>query len=185
MPPEIQVPTGLTTDGLLGRRYVERFIDSIIIVLLIALITLGWTVVVSGRSASLSDKLVFSLLLFFGWISYGTILESSKVQATLGKRIMGLRVYNAQGGRLELMQAAGRNVVKDGPFLVLGLIPGMAGCAPRCHASQPRLSSDSRPCRPHLGGRPRGDYPASHRVGGGGSGKRGATAHASPQQNLL
>lgn len=46
------------------------------------------------------------------------------MQATLGKRLMGLRVYDSDGGRLGLVQAAKRNLVKDGPFLVLGLFPG-------------------------------------------------------------
>ena len=35
-----------------------------------------------------------------------------------------MRVYNAAGGRLTLSQAAGRNLVKDGPFLLFGLVPG-------------------------------------------------------------
>ena len=127
MPSEILVPTGLTTDGLSGRRYLARFIDSIVIVLLIGVLGLVWSVVVGGGSTgstSLVRTLVYSLLFFLGWISYGTVLESSKAQATLGKRLMGLRVYNANGGRLKLMQAGGRNLVKDGPFLAFGLIPG-------------------------------------------------------------
>jgi uncharacterized RDD family membrane protein YckC len=124
MTSEIQVPIGLTTDGLLGRRYLARFIDSIAIVVLLGILGLVWSVVVTGRSPSLARNLVLPLLLFSGWIAYGTLLESSKAQATIGKRLMGLRVYNAQGGRLALMHAAGRNLVKDGPFLLLGLIPG-------------------------------------------------------------
>lgn len=127
MPSEIQVPTGLTTDGLLGRRYLARFIDSIAIVVLFGVLVFVWGVVMTGRSpssASLVRNLALPLLLFLGWIAYGTLLESSKAQATIGKRLMGLRVYNAQGGRLALMHAAGRNLVKDGPFLLLGLIPG-------------------------------------------------------------
>jgi uncharacterized RDD family membrane protein YckC len=55
---------------------------------------------------------------------YGAVLESSKWQAAVGKRIMSLRVYNSEGGRLAAPQAAGRNLIKDGPFLVLGLFPG-------------------------------------------------------------
>jgi uncharacterized RDD family membrane protein YckC len=37
---------------------------------------------------------------------------------------MGLKVYDAAGGRLQLLQAGGRNLVKDGPFVVFSLIPG-------------------------------------------------------------
>lgn len=124
MRPEILVPTGLTTDGLLGRRYLARFVDSLAIALMIGVLTLLWSVVLTGGSTSLARKAVYSLLLFLAWISYGTVLESSKMHATLGKRLMGLRVYNDQGGQLGFIQAAGRNVVKDGPFFLIGLIPG-------------------------------------------------------------
>ena len=37
---------------------------------------------------------------------------------------MGLRVYNPQGGRLALTQAAGRNLARDGPFLLMGFMLG-------------------------------------------------------------
>jgi uncharacterized RDD family membrane protein YckC len=115
------VPTGLTTDGLLGRRYLARFIDSLA---MIGALTLVWSVVVAGGGTGSKSTFIFSIFLLVGWISYGTVLESSKWQATLGKRLMGLRVYDAQGRQLGLMRAAGRNLVKDGPFLVFGLIPG-------------------------------------------------------------
>jgi uncharacterized RDD family membrane protein YckC len=124
MTSEIRVPIGLTTEGLLGRRYLARLIDSIAFVVLLGVLGILWGVVVTGRNPSLVRNLVLPIMLFFGWIAYGTLLESSKVQATIGKRLMGLRVYNAQGGRLALMHAAGRNLVKDGPFLLLGLVPG-------------------------------------------------------------
>lgn len=122
MPAEIQVPTGLTTDGLLGRRYLARFIDSIAIVVLIGILVLVFSVVVTG-AGRVSNSVVLPVLLVV-WIGYGAVLESSKGQATIGKRLMGLRVYNAHGGRLAFTQAAGRNLLKDGPFLVFGAIPG-------------------------------------------------------------
>ncbi|HEX3875456.1 MAG TPA: RDD family protein [Bryobacteraceae bacterium] len=123
MKSEIQVPTGLTTEGLLGRRYFARLLDSIAIVAVLAVVGVVWSTVVSAR-AGVAPNLIFILLLCVSWIAYGTILEASKAQATLGKRLLGLRVYNSQGGRLSITQAAGRNLLKDGPFLLLGLIPG-------------------------------------------------------------
>ena len=36
---------------------------------------------------------------------------------------MGLRVYNLQGGRISILQGAGRIAVKDGPFFLFGLVP--------------------------------------------------------------
>ncbi len=35
---QIRVPAGLTTDGLIARRYIARFIDSICIILLIGIV---------------------------------------------------------------------------------------------------------------------------------------------------
>ena len=108
----IQVPAGLTTEGLLGRRYLARFIDSLILTAvsfaIIRTIGPGWTTV--------------GILLVL-WVAYGGILESSPWQATIGKRVMGLRVYDTAGERLDIARAGGRSLVKDGPFIILGLIP--------------------------------------------------------------
>jgi len=41
--------------------------------------------------------------------AYFALLESSKYQATLGKRILGLRVVNLSGERISLAQATGRH----------------------------------------------------------------------------
>jgi uncharacterized RDD family membrane protein YckC len=120
----IQVPPGLTTDGLIGRRYMARCIDSILItVILVA----AWGLVAAFRPPFAGiTLLVFGLFLsLIIWIGYGTALEASPWQATIGKRLMGLRVYNSQGGRPAFLQAGGRNLLKDGPFLLLGFIPGL------------------------------------------------------------
>ena len=117
---EISVPAGLTTEGLLGRRYIARFIDSFLISLLVAVLI----ALLDTEFTSIEAGLWGYLLVIVVWIGYGTGLESSHWQATLGKRWMGLRVYNSQAGRITPRQAAGRNLLKDGPFLALLLIPG-------------------------------------------------------------
>jgi len=114
----IEVPAGLTAEGLIARPYVARFIDSMLMALLV---TAASRSAGTGLPRNLggSEDTLFGLLLFLIlWISYGTALESSPWQATLGKRWMRLRVYDAQGGRLSPLQAAGRNLIKDGPFLL-------------------------------------------------------------------
>ena len=122
---DIPVPGGLTTEGLLGRRYLARFIDSLIILVLIvvAAIPLGAVLAVKD-SAGWGSVLALLPLILVIWIGYGTLLEWSKWQATIGKRLVGLRVYDSQGGRLTLMQAGGRNMLKDGSFLAFAAIPG-------------------------------------------------------------
>lgn len=117
------MPAGLTTEGLLGRRYMARFIDSVIILLLIGGIAVLGKMFSIERGHGLAAIAIDLLVLIVVWIGYGTVLESSPWQATLGKKMLGLRVYNAQGGRLAPPQAAGRNLVKDGPFLLLSPLP--------------------------------------------------------------
>ena len=117
----IRVPPGLTTDGLLGQRYMARFIDQLLLSLvLIAVVAVEGISPANTRNLGIGYWLVFLLI----WIGYGSLLESSPWQATLGKRWMGLRVYDSQGGRLPLLQAAGRNLVKDGPFLAAVAVSG-------------------------------------------------------------
>jgi uncharacterized RDD family membrane protein YckC len=47
----------------------------------------------------------------FGWL-YGAGLESSRAQATIGKRWMGIRVTDARGDRLGFLRATGRYAAK-------------------------------------------------------------------------
>jgi uncharacterized RDD family membrane protein YckC len=107
----IRIPPGLTTEGLLGRRYMAPFIDSILVVLpILAVFFLGGLARASGTSGILL-RICVALIL---WIGYGADFESSALQATLGKPIMGLRVYDALGGRLKPLRAASRNAIKEG-----------------------------------------------------------------------
>ena len=122
--PAIQAPVGLTTEGLLARRYAALCIDSMLLACFFLFATrLAGTGMPIRPGGSPSDLPGFLLALVL-WIVYGSALESSSWQATIGKRLMRLRVYDERGGRLGLLQAAGRNLIKDGPFLVLQLLPG-------------------------------------------------------------
>ena len=112
---DIHVPTGLTTDGLLGRRYLARIIDSIVILISLAIVVGALSIVMPNIRVSPAGNLALLPVLLLGWIGYGALFESSKWQATLGKRVTGLRVYSIEGGRLPVMQAARRNLIKDGP----------------------------------------------------------------------
>ena len=47
----------------------------------------------------------------FGWI-YGAGLEASRAQATIGKRWVGIKVTDRQGGRLSFLHATGRYAAK-------------------------------------------------------------------------
>jgi uncharacterized RDD family membrane protein YckC len=83
----------------------------------------NWGPVRAMRAAPIHTPLVLLPLILVDWIGYGTALESSQWQATLGKRLLGLRVYTAEGGRLTPLQAASRNLIKDGPCIVPDTVP--------------------------------------------------------------
>ena len=57
-------------------------------------------------------------------ILYGTVLESSALEGTLGKRLLGLRVHHASGERLSLNDAFVRNVARlfGGTVAVVGFL---------------------------------------------------------------
>src|SRR5438128_1172196 len=103
----IHVPTGLTTEGLLGKRYLARLIDSVLVIVLwLAVLALASAVLSSARIGGIGVVALSLSIIFVVWIAYGAILESSPWQATVGKKCMGLRVYNAEGGRPAIFQAA-------------------------------------------------------------------------------
>lgn len=54
-------------------------------------------------------------------IIYYALMESSKYQATLGKIVMGIKVVNNNGQRLDFAKAALRNISKILSGLILGL----------------------------------------------------------------
>lgn len=122
----VDVPTGLTTDGLLGKRYMARFIDSVVLTALIFAVLLALGISATLQTGTAEERhfswLGFGILIVL-WIAYGALLESSAWQATVGKRLMGIRVYDSQGGRLGFGPAVLRSAVKDGPFLAVALLP--------------------------------------------------------------
>jgi len=119
----VAVPSGLTTNGLIAKRYMARAVDSRVLMVLLSVVAAVFISAIPIRSDEGRD---FALLLIFLpiWIAYGTVLESSPWQATIGKRVFGLRVYGGDGARLPFVQAAARNFIKDGPFFLLELPPG-------------------------------------------------------------
>src|ERR1700693_3456311 len=102
----IQLPAGLTTDGLLGKRYMARVIDWIIVSFIVIAVfksASGLRAQIVAGGSGVVVQLSISLIV---WIAYGAVFESSTWQATVGKRVMGIRVYGEQGHRLTLLRAA-------------------------------------------------------------------------------
>lgn len=109
-------------EGLSGPRLLAYVIDSFIMGgvgfgLFFVLAMAEEAGVVPRDMAEVFEALVSVLYLGAGAL-YGTVLESSSMEATLGKRIMGLRVERTHGAPAGLGAAIGRNLAK---YLMLAM----------------------------------------------------------------
>jgi uncharacterized RDD family membrane protein YckC len=115
------------------KRFVAAAID--FVVLMAVSVLLGWiTVALNGAvTGSVTERpgdgigYVTSILVW--WIYYASF-ESSAWQATLGKRALGIKVVDLQGGRVSFARATGRHFSKfvSGLILMIGyLMAGFTG----------------------------------------------------------
>jgi len=95
-----------------------RAIALVIDLIVLSLITLPVSVVFpdgtdfSQSTASPDDNILATILyIVIMWI-YASTLESSKWQATLGKKALGLRVVDSNGNRVSFARATGRHFAK-------------------------------------------------------------------------
>ena len=114
--------------GGFWRRVAAYMLDELvmlIIIVVLAVIVVVPTVILvtmlgreldSERYASLLSTLITIPVI---WL-YPTLLESSKLQATLGKRALGMRVTDEHGNRVSFGRANGRFWSKALSSLVLG-----------------------------------------------------------------
>lgn len=84
---------------------------------------LSWGAVVALEATAnySASEAQFSILQFLLGMPYFALMESSKWQATLGKRVAGLRVTDEAGGRISVNRAIGRNAAKLLSTLTLGI----------------------------------------------------------------
>lgn len=55
------------------------------------------------------------------WIIYSMIMESTAMQGTIGKQVMGIMVADIEGNRITLPRSIGRNLFKIVSYAILGL----------------------------------------------------------------
>lgn len=72
---------------------------------------------ISSRPSALALVLLSAI-----WLLYASVLESSRWQATLGKRAMFIRVSNDEGVRVSFLRALARNALKP-----ITVVPGCIG----------------------------------------------------------
>jgi len=92
-----------------GQRFGALLIDQIILACLsFGLGMLIGLAMVAGGSTPTGEEAVFNVIgLVFSWVYYAG-LESSAKMSTFGKRLLGLKVTNLQGQRIDFGRATGR-----------------------------------------------------------------------------
>lgn len=91
------------------RRFAAYSIDYVVV--LLASILLGWLAIRAGVVAD-GTQGRFTLWLLAGYFLYYVLLESSPWQATIGKRVIGMRVTDRHGARIGFARAAARFAAK-------------------------------------------------------------------------
>jgi uncharacterized RDD family membrane protein YckC len=115
-------------------RLVALTLDNAVVFLLLLAAVLGLSALAALTGVeSLTDLLSWLVLGFVPFL-YWPVLESSGWQATVGKRIMGLQVTDAEGGRLSFMHALMRMLAKIVSYIPFGLGFAMAAFTARKQA---------------------------------------------------
>ena len=69
----------------------------------------------------ISPKIALRYFAFLLWIVYCAIMEATKYQGTVGKVLMDIKVVNASGSRLTIIESIIRNLTKILSYLPLAL----------------------------------------------------------------
>ncbi len=115
------------------KRFVAYIIDVIIFtaIFIITIIVLGTGTANSGMNATaFLVGIGVNFLYLIVWWLYFALLESSSGQATLGKRVLGIKVTDMHGQQLSFMHAAGRQlsgIVTQFTFLIGYLMAAFTG----------------------------------------------------------
>jgi len=106
------------------KRFVAVFVDGIILKVLSAAVFMAVLAVSSPADSPVIESFFelldpgLSLLMY---LAYYTVLESSEAQATLGKRLVGIRVTDLEGRRLSFGRAFGRACARFLSYLSFGI----------------------------------------------------------------
>jgi uncharacterized RDD family membrane protein YckC len=95
---------------------------------------IGGSMGIAPESMEYATGITFIVLLSIGAWLYCAFSESSRYRATLGKRLIGLQVVNAAGGKLTFGQASVRHFMKFLSLFTAGFGFMMAGWTKRRQA---------------------------------------------------
>lgn len=126
----------------IGRRVTAGLVDLLIALFLFPIIlififffflTLSFIVPHSSNEYGMAMAILSIPLTLLIWpvvsILYLAILESSPKQATFGKMLLGLKVTDSSGNRINLLKSVKRNIVK---ILILGIAPSFRDKITNC-----------------------------------------------------
>jgi uncharacterized RDD family membrane protein YckC len=102
-------------------RLIALMLDYAIVFILLLAVALGMAVMVTTIGMEGLMGWVANLVVIFLPFLYWPVLESSSWQATVGKRILGLQVTDADGGRLSFLHALMRMLAKIVSSIPFGL----------------------------------------------------------------
>jgi uncharacterized RDD family membrane protein YckC len=124
----MQPPRPMVSYGGFWRRFVAFVIDSFVMIAANAFV--GFFIGIVAGIAGLNENAIFlisyPISIVTNWLYYA-ILQSSPLEATLGKLALGMRVTDLNGNRISFARATGRYFAKllSGAILLIGYI--MAG----------------------------------------------------------
>ena len=102
-----------------GARLVAAILDSLVLMIALLLLIVPMVFLFEISDSQQADDTMEALIglvligaYFVVNLLYPVVLEASKWQATIGKRVVGLRVTYSVGHRISLGQAIGRNIIK-------------------------------------------------------------------------
>lgn len=136
-------PINVTTMRYAGfwRRLFAYVLDHVIV--LVAAFLVGFVIAILGLASALDStgvEVFFNILGVVATWLYFALQESGTHQATLGKRALGLKVFDMQGQRLTFGKATGRHFGKILSALILGIGFLMAAFTQRRQALHDQLA---------------------------------------------
>lgn len=103
-----------------GTRFIAHFIDALILFVANSFIAVLLQLKVDDIVIDFGSFVIFRHPIFFlSGLLYFVLLESSKTQATIGKKIMKIVVVDANGERLSILKSFVRNISKILSFAIL------------------------------------------------------------------
>ena len=94
-----------------------------------------------SEEAAVGYAIVFNLMLFIAMWLYFALMESSSIQATVGKMLIGIVVSDMAGNRISFRRASGRYFAKIPSWILLGIGFYMAGFTERKQALHDIMAS--------------------------------------------